>query len=167
MTHPASIHLLGCARFSKLTYHPMTQTTPKIYRTMFDDGGKPRVGQKRCMLGVRPPGTPSTPDVDLEANGDVTLNNKGMPVFRSLADVPLKLMPLHLSPRVRGAAGPLNAHIWSIGTGPFASGAVTDALRLHAPGGPHGNVCPAHAMPLATFQQELVVTRDSWKVDEP
>lgn len=140
---------------------------PKIYRTMFDDAGLPRIGQKRCMLGVRGPGTPSTPDIDLEANGDVTLNHRGMSVFGSLADIPLKLIPIDLTRPVRGAAGPSNAHIWSMGTGPFASGTITAALHHDAPGGPHGFVCPAHLMPLVTFQRELANTQGSWGIDEP
>lgn len=134
---------------------------------MFDDAGLPRIGQTRCMLGVRPPGTPSLPDIDLDLNGDVMLNSRGMSVFRSLADVPLRLVPLHLSSKVRGAAGPGNAHIWSMGTGPFTPGTVTADLRLDAPGGPHGTVCPGHVMPLVTFQQELANTRGFWLIDEP
>src|SRR5438552_8891962 len=122
---------------------------PKVYRTMFDESGRPRVGQKRCMLGVRPPGTPATPDVDLEPNGDVSLNNKGMSVFRSFREIPLTLVPLHLADKVRGAVGPSIAHIWSLGSGPFVSGTITATLRLDARRGPHGNVCPAHAMRLA------------------
>lgn len=119
------------------------------------------------MLGVRPPGTPAKPDIDLEANGDVTLNNKGMSVFRALGDIPLILMPLHLSPKVRGAAGPKDAHVWSMGSGPFASGAINPILRLDAPGGSHGNICPVHSISLAMFQQELANTRDAWDIDEP
>jgi hypothetical protein len=150
---------------------------PRLYRTMFDDAGKPKIGQKRCMLGVRPPPPVGTrilpgmprPDVGIESNGDVILDRRGMSVFRSLADLcaDLKLVPLHLASKIRGAAGPSGAHIWATGAGPFVSGAVAPALVLHAPGGPHGNICPAHSMSLATFQQELANTPTSWHIDEP
>jgi hypothetical protein len=87
---------------------------PKVYRTMFEQGGKPRIGAGWCELGVRPPGRlkpnrqPAVADVDLDANDDVLMNNKGMSVFRSLADLPAlhsRLVPLHLAAKIRGAAG--------------------------------------------------------------
>jgi hypothetical protein len=149
---------------------------PKIYRAMYEQGGKPRVGDAWCELGVRPPGRlkangkPETNDVDLDANGDVVLNRKGMSVFRSLADLPrlyLKLVPIHLSDKVRGAAGMGGMRLWSMGQGPFSSSALTGQLKLDESGGMHGNVCPGKAMPLAEFQSELANTQESWTIDEP
>jgi hypothetical protein len=143
---------------------------------MFDDGGKPRIGIKWGELGVRPPGA-SFPDVDVEPNGTVTLNNKGMSVFRSLADlkssVPARLVPLHLWEKIRGAAGapakghPAGTRIWSMGSASFAPGPLAPDLVLYAPGGSHGTVCPDHVMLLADFQKALADTRDSWNIDEP
>ena len=74
---------------------------------MFADGGKPRVGAKWCELGVRPPGTLSVPDIDLDTTGEVRLNKKGMSVFRSHADLKIlssRLIPEHLWQKLRGAA---------------------------------------------------------------
>lgn len=137
---------------------------------MFEDGGKPRVGKTRCSLGVRPPGTPARPDVDVDANGDVVFNKKGMSVFRSLADLPRlpsQLVPIHLADKVRGAAGPSETRIWAMGQGPFSSGPLTGTLDLDESGGVHGTVCPSRAMPLATLQKELANTQDDWTIDEP
>lgn len=110
------------------------------------------------------------PDVSVDANGDVRMNNKGMSVFRSLADLgrlPARLVPMRLAHRVRGATGPTGTYIWSMGVGPFAPGAVTPTLRLHATGGHHGTVCPAHIMSLAALQSDLAATQSSWDIDEP
>jgi hypothetical protein len=149
---------------------------PKIYRTMFDQGGKPRVGDTWCELGVRPPGRfkpsgkPEIADVDVDANGDVVPNNKGMSVFRSLADLPRlysKLVPIHLAGKIRGAAGLSGVRIWTMGEGNFASGPLSDRLQLDESGGLHGSVCPANIMSIATFQTELANTQNSWTIDEP
>jgi hypothetical protein len=149
---------------------------PQIYRTMFEQAGKPRVGDGWCELGARPPGRnrpdgkPAVADVDVGANGDVVLNGKGMSVFRSLADLPAlpsRLVPIHLAANIRGAAGPTGTRIWTRGKGRFASGPVTDKLELHESGGAHGNVCPSQAMPIGALQGELAGTLDSWKVEEP
>lgn len=143
---------------------------------MHEHNGKPRVGDAWCELGVRPPGRlkpngkPETNDVDLDANGYVVLNKKGMSVFRSLADLPRlfsKLVPIHLADKVRGAAGMSGTRIWSMGQGSFSGGPITGQLELDESGGMHGNVCPDKAMPLATLQAELANTQDSWAIDEP
>ncbi len=149
---------------------------PKIHRTMFEQDGKPRVGTGWCELGVRPPGRmkpngqPALADVDLDANGNVLMNKKGMSVFRSLEDLPAlhsRLVPIHLATRIRGAAGPSGARIWTMGQGPFVSGPLTSALDLHEAGTEHGNVCPSTTMPLAALQSELAQTQDSWTIEEP
>jgi hypothetical protein len=149
---------------------------PTIYRTMYEHAGKPRVGDMWCELGVRPPGRfkangkPEIADVDVDANGDVVLNKKGMSVFRSLADLPrlyLKLVPIHLAGKIRGAAGLGEMRIWKMGQGAFASGPLTGKLELDESGGMHGSVCPANAMPIAALQTELANTQDAWTVDEP
>ncbi len=101
---------------------------------MYEQGGKPRVGDAWCELGVRPPGRfksngkPEIADVDLDTTGEVVPNKKGMSVFRSLADLPRlysKLVPIHLAGKIRGAAGLGGMRIWTMGQGTFASGAVT------------------------------------------
>jgi hypothetical protein len=138
---------------------------PKVYRTMFEQGGSPRVGSHSCELGVRP-GT----DVDVNANGDVRLNGKGMSVFRSLSDLralPSHLVPKHLWRSVRGAAGLPGLRIWTMGQGVFISGPVTGNLQLHENGGRHGNICPSSVVSIIAFQDELAATQSLWGIDEP
>lgn len=104
---------------------------PKFYRTMFEINGKPRIGDEFCELGVRPPGKmrpngqPAVSDVDVDAKGNVLLNNKGMSVFRSHGDLnvlPRRLVPIHLAARVRvllGRAVPAFG-VWETGRLPRA-----------------------------------------------
>ena len=124
---------------------------PKIYRTMYEQDGKPRAGQNFCELGVRPPGRilpdgrRAGADVDSDAVGNVVLNKKGMSVFRSLGDLavlPSRLVPMHLAGKVRGAAGPTGGRIWTMGQGPFSACALSETLELFESGGWHGVVCP-------------------------
>jgi hypothetical protein len=149
---------------------------PKIYRTMFDHLGHPRVDTGFCELGVRPPGRtradgrPALSDVDVDAYGNVVLNDKGMSVFRSLSDLPRlpsRLVPLHLAGKVRGAAGPVGTRIWMMGSGSFSSGPLTSGLELFETGGVHGTVCPSMPMPLGTLQNVLAATQNAWTIDEP
>ena len=143
---------------------------------MYELDGRPRIGDTWGRLGVRPPGrvkpdgTPALGDVDVDANGDVALNQKGMSVIRSLADVHTlmkRLVPIHLAHKVRGAAGPADARIWTMGQGRFASGSLTNCLELIESGGVHGSVCPSIPMSIGTLQQELANTHDFWTIEEP
>jgi hypothetical protein len=149
---------------------------PKMYRTMFEDAGQPRVGGSFCELGVRPPGRvtasgkPSVADVDVDSGGNTILNGKGMSVFRSLGDLPqmpARLVPIHLAPKVRGAVGPSGTRIWSMGSGAFTAVAISSTLSLYTLGGRHGTICPSTPMPIATLQQELAATQGLWGIDEP
>ena len=137
---------------------------PKIYRTMFDQGGRPLVGNAFCELGIRPT------DVDVDGRGNVALNGNGMSVFRSLADLPRlcsRLVPIHLARKVRGAAGPTGTRVWTMGAGPFVSAPLAGNLALREAGGLHGTICPTTAMTTAAFQSELAATQGSWAIDEP
>ena len=51
---------------------------------MFDESGRPRVGQKRCMLGVRPPGTLATDALVRDARKELTAAMRDI-VARSIA----------------------------------------------------------------------------------
>lgn len=144
---------------------------PRVFRTMFEDDGKPRVGIRWCCLGVRPPGGPGLQDVDIDKDGCVELNGKGMSVFRSLGDLvslPARLVPETLQSVVPGAIGPLDARIWTLGEGDFSDGLISPGLRLHAdPTRNHGVIAPAVRMTLDEFQTVLETTRDEWTVEEP
>lgn len=143
---------------------------------MYEQAGRPRVGDNFCELGVRPPGRtkpnglPAVADVDVHASGNVVLNNKGMSVFRSRADLTAlhsRLVPIHLAGKVRGAAGPAGTRIWTMGEDTFASGPLTSSLTLHTSGGTHGTVCPSNAMQISDLQRELKTTQNLWTIDEP
>src|SRR5262249_47220800 len=109
-------------------------------------------------------------DVDIDPQGMVSCNKKGMSVFRSLADLPRlyrRLVPLRFAHKIRGATGSPAARIFSMGEGPFTSGPLTEKLELCESGGVHGSVCPSVALSLDALQNEIAGTRDSWKIDEP
>lgn len=138
---------------------------------MFEDHGLPRTGSSFCCLGVREPGGPGRSDVDVDDNGRVVLNQKGMSVFRSLNDLqslPVRIVPPHLRHLVRAAAGPSGTRIFSIGQGEFTSGSIGDRLELIADSTRvHGSIVPSGAMDLPGFQTALAWSQDAWVIDEP
>lgn len=145
---------------------------PKVYRSMYEDAGKPRVGNDACELGVRPPGHPVLADVSVDASGHVVLDGAGMSVFPSIlpADlkrIPRRLVPLRLAHKVPGAAGDDDMRIWTMGAGPFASGPMTASLALNVTGRFHGAICPLQTMSLTELQAELARTQPLWTVEEP
>ena len=143
---------------------------------MYELQSRPRIGDGWGELGVRPPGKirpdgkREAADVDVDVHGNVIANKKGMSVFRSLSDLSRlisRLVPVHLASKIRGAAGPAGTRIWSLGTGTFASGSVTENLDLHETGDVHGSVCPSKPMHMVELQKELANTQVQWKIDEP
>ena len=58
---------------------------PKIYRSMKEDNGKPVIEATNNGLGVRVSPSSTVTDVDLDPDGKVILNGKGMSVDASLA----------------------------------------------------------------------------------
>jgi hypothetical protein len=145
---------------------------PKVYRSMYEDAGKPRIGNDTCELGVRPPGHPVIADVKVDASGNVVLDGAGMSGFPSIipADlkrIPKRLIPLRLANKVSGAAGDNDMRIWTMGTGPFASGPMTASLALNATGRFHGTICPIQPMSLDDLQAELARTQSLWTIEEP
>lgn len=130
----------------------------------------PLVGERRSMLGVRPPGGPGNPDVSIDPNGLVVMNGHGMSVFRGndLAELRPELVPPHLRKDDPSARGPKNLHIFSLGTGEFQSGQIADRLQLIAtPQRVHGSIVPDGPVLLKDFQAALAATRLNWRIDEP
>jgi hypothetical protein len=146
---------------------------PKVYRSMYEDAGKPRIGEDNCELGVRPPGHPVNADVKLDATtGKVALDGRGMSVFPSIVPgdlkrVPKRLIPLRLADKVPGAVGDDDMKIWTTGKGAFVSGPMTASLNLNVTSHSHGTICPAGVMSLNEFQTELANTQPDWTVEEP
>ena len=118
----------------------------------------PEVGPTN--LGVRPM------DVDVDAGNNVIVNGKGMSVAPAWRDININRIPKRLRTVAPGAQGTNSAACFCTGTGPFLQGPFAAALTLEPDSATHGNVTPALAVPLATFDAHLAATRPDWKVDE-
>jgi hypothetical protein len=140
---------------------------PKIYRVMRKAAdNKPVIDATGKGLGVR--GTPvnGVADVDLDTDGNVLLNNKGMSVVPTWRDLPYFLVPKRLSDKVLGARGAVNTFCFTMGEGPFGDAPVAPGLDLKVDRPTHGNVVPHALVPLEQFQADLARTRDGWTIDE-
>lgn len=147
---------------------------PKVFRIMKQaDDGKPVVGSRFGELGVRPR--------DMEENplGEAHPGNGGMSVQPSLGALAQRkysrFVPSRIqdtNPLFRGATGPDDQYIWTMGSGPFVDSAVTADLNLHcdspAPNGfvDHGVIEPARMLTLDDFQHALAATRSDWNMEE-
>jgi hypothetical protein len=126
-----------------------------------DEDGLPTVEHSANGLGVRP-GT----DVDVDAQGNVVVNGKGMSVSPSWRVLPIFRIPKRLRDRVPGALGSNNTFCFRTGTGPFQSGPFAPGLDLVTDSATHGCVTPAQDVPLAQYQGDLAATRADWQFDE-
>ena len=135
---------------------------PKIYRSMKEDAdGKPVIESTNKGLGAR-----ISIDVDIDQDGKVILNGKGMSVAPTWRDLP----PFRLSKRLRDklpdARGAPDIRCFTMGNGPFQDGALTGDLDLKQDDPKHGVVVPRTPIPIAEYQSNLASTRDLWMVDE-
>ena len=107
-------------------------------------------------------------DVDLDENGTVILNGKGMSVAENWRRLLPHLVPKRLKPIFPGASGSNNVACYRFGQGPFLPGPLNTQLALvlkrHDPQA--GNIVPAGSMAEREFQNELAATRDQWTTDE-
>jgi hypothetical protein len=139
-----------------------------IYRSMKRaDDGLPVVGSNARELGVRVPPNPAA-DVDLDDQGNVILNGKGMSVAENWRLLPPHLVPKRLRPMLSGAAGSDQLSCYKHGDGPFQAGPINDRLILvwkaHDPRS--GNVVPSQLVQVPEFQDDLAATRSDWSIDE-
>ena len=141
---------------------------PQFYRIMRRDPGDdlPVTGTTSSSeLGVRP-----GLDVDLDANGEVVLNSKGMSVAPAWRDIDFTRIPKRLRPFVPGATGSNSNYCFTMGRGPFQRDPVANGLELIPDQGQppikHGNVAPSQSASLAQYQAVLGSTRSLWKIDE-
>jgi hypothetical protein len=139
---------------------------PRIYRAMKRDAdGQPVVDDSGRGLGVRiPPRRPA--DVDLETQGRVLLNGKGMSVSPAWRQLPPHLIPQRLKglfPRARGSD---QLHCFAMGQGGFQDGPLVRGLRLVVTDPDHGHVATEALVLLGDYQADLAATRDSWTIDE-
>jgi hypothetical protein len=139
-----------------------------IYRSMKRaDDDLPVVGSNARELGVRVPPNPNA-DVDLDDQGNIILNGKGMSVARNWRNLPPHLVPRRLRPVLSTAAGSNQLSCYKLGDGPFQAGAINDRLILilkaHDPRS--GNVVPSQLGQVQEFQDDLAATRSDWSIDE-
>ncbi|MBI3821473.1 MAG: hypothetical protein HY289_02210 [Planctomycetes bacterium] len=141
---------------------------PKIFRSMHDDGGKPKVGSGSKMLGVRGPPDPHA-DLPVDPNGNVHPQTGGMSVAPDWRKRPYFLVPMRLRSLVPRARGSNDLDCWRLGDGDFETVALTDKLDLRIDQGQplnHGVVEPKLNMSIVDFQDALAQTCDLWVVDE-
>jgi hypothetical protein len=141
---------------------------PTIFRAMRRAGdGLPSAGSASKELGVRVPPNPNA-DIDLDENGNVILNGKGMSVAENWRGLPPHLVPKRLKPIFPGAAGSDNVACFRLGQGQFSPGPLnarlTLVLKRHDTRA--GNIVPARSVREHEFQDDLAATRDEWTIDE-
>ena len=139
-----------------------------IYRSMKQAAdGLPVVGSNAKELGVRVPPNPNS-DVDLDDDGKVVLNGKGMSVAENWRYLLPHLVPKRLVPILPGAVGSNQLSCFKMGEGPFQAGSICSGLILvlktHDPHA--GNVVPSQLIPLQDYQGQLAATRSEWSIDE-
>lgn len=135
---------------------------PRVFRAMKrDDDGQPGVERSANGLGVRP-----EIDVDVDSQGRVLTNGKGMSVSPNWRDMNLSRVPRRLRHLLPGARGSNNVFCFRRGEGPFDSGAFAEGLILQPDSSRHGVIAPAEFGPLADYETALAATRSDWIVDE-
>ena len=136
---------------------------PRIYRGMKQDQGKPAIAPTATTLGVRVP-----TDIEADANGLVHAETGGMSVSPTLLDLRKHRVPGRLQTIYPAASGNDDLYVWSLGSGEFVGGAVTEQLRLRLDPikATHGFVEPSGTMPLKQYQDALQATQDDWILDE-
>tara|TARA_R110001592_G_scaffold349164_1_gene643918 strand:- start:98494 stop:98913 length:420 start_codon:yes stop_codon:yes gene_type:complete len=138
-----------------------------MYRAMRKDSDdKPIVDSSGKGLGVRGVPVNGVTDVDLDSEGCVLLNNKGMSVAPRWRDLPIFLISKRLIDKVPGARGSSNLYCFTMGGGNFQDGDVSESLTLRVDSKSHGVICPMSLMRLADYEIELASTREQWGVDE-
>ena len=135
---------------------------PRIFRIMKKDADdRPAIGQTATTLGARP-----GYDFDLDAQGNVIVNGKGMSVNPRWQDADVLFVPKRLG---TGGRGSNTSHCFRRGAGPFQQGPCGAGLELipDSPNDPtHGVVGPAQLAPMAQYEADLHATRLEWEVDE-
>jgi hypothetical protein len=135
---------------------------PLLFRIMRrDDDGFPTLGQSSSTLGVRP-----GYDVDIDAQGNVVSNGKGMSVAPAWRTISILRIPKRLKDKVSGAMGSNNTYCFKTGVGPFQAGPITPSLMLVPTSLIHGHVAPTQTVQFAQYEYDIGATRLDWQVDE-
>jgi hypothetical protein len=140
---------------------------PRIVRPMrVDTDGLPLVGNQSKCLGVRVPPNRFA-DIDLDRDGKVILNRKGLSVSKDWRGLPGHLIPEHLDDGFNGASGK-GMRVFVHGVGSFDEGPVSTGLELlhKAHSTDSGVVAPARCVTLEQYQDDLAATKADWRIDE-
>jgi hypothetical protein len=128
-----------------------------------DKDGLPHIERSASGLGVR---LDNNTDIDVDPDGTVLMDGKGMSVSPGWRELPLFRIPERLRHIKRGARGSNSTFCFCSGTGPFVQGAFADGLTLEPDSPTHGTIAPSHAVPLADYEAALGATRPDWVEDE-
>ena len=135
---------------------------PQVFRIMREDGdGWPNVASSANGLGVRP-----GRDIDVDSQGNVLTNGKGMSVNPSWQDAPLFRIPERLRHLKAGARGPNSNACFRHGSGPFSRGEFAEGLTVEPDSPTHALIVPNAPVPLADYEAALAATRSGWEKDE-
>jgi hypothetical protein len=141
---------------------------PRLYRAMYAEGNKPKVGAAATALGVR---VPPDKHADLPAGNDgmVEPGTGGMSVSPAWRLLPVHRILRRLRTKFPRAAGSNQLFCWRFGESGFAAALISDQLMFRPdPEKPdrHGLVEPAQQMKVEEYQAALAATRDQWVIDE-
>jgi hypothetical protein len=140
---------------------------PEIYRSMRKgDDDKPLVEATAKGLGVRGQSVNGVVDVDLDQDGNVILNSKGMSVAPSWRVLPHHRISRRLKAQFPAARGTTDIWCFRMGEGSFFECPVADGLDLKIDTPKHGIVVPRSSVSLDQYQTDLANTRDYWTIDE-
>lgn len=137
---------------------------PKVFRVMKKgDDERPVIEASARGLGVR-----NGVDVDVDDEGRVLVNGRGMSVAPTWRKLPLSRVPARLREKLPGAAGSKSDCCFTTGNGPFMNCPFAEGLELipDADDPNHGNIAPAKSVLLIEYESALAATRNEWRVDE-
>src|SRR6266852_393374 len=98
---------------------------PRVFRVMLEVEGRPAIGDRATMLGVRVP-----EDIEPDDDGNVCPDLGGMSVSPNLKSLPSFRIPRRLNKIVPAATGNNSHYVWSMGEGPFVESNVNTQLKL-------------------------------------
>ena len=143
---------------------------PRVYRSMLEEAGQPKIERSANGLGVRIDG--ESADVGVQADGSLKAGKEGMSVAPLSKFLPRFRVYRGLEHIVEGAKSPnANLRIWCMGEGPFQREIAAPDLML-IPDPPiegvvkHGVMAPERDMPITDYEAALANTQAQWIIDE-
>lgn len=142
---------------------------PRLFRSMYEDGGHPVVGAERNQLGVRVHPVPADEKADVHPDAEgMVAPGEGMSVAPHWKKLPPSLIPERLKQIAPKARGEDSLKCFRHGQGTFSNGPVGAGLAfaIDKKKKTHGLVEPEQPIAVASFQDALAATRSDWQVDE-